>query len=79
MYKKDMGFPSGTEVKNLPANAGDVGSVPGSGRSPGGRIWQPNPMFLLGRFHRQKSVVVSYSPQGCKESDTAEHTWIYFD
>ena len=22
-------------VKNLPANAGDVGSVPGSGRSPG--------------------------------------------
>ena len=35
MYKKDMGFPSGTEVKNLPANAGDVGSVPGSGRSPG--------------------------------------------
>ena len=23
-------------VKNLPANAGDMGSVPGSGRSPGG-------------------------------------------
>ena len=23
-------------VKNLPANAGDVGSVPGLGRSPGG-------------------------------------------
>jgi len=23
-------------VKNLPANAGDVGSIPGSGRSPGG-------------------------------------------
>ena len=22
-------------VKNLPANAGDVGSIPGSGRSPG--------------------------------------------
>ena len=29
MYKKDMGFPSGTEVKNLPANAGDAGSVLG--------------------------------------------------
>jgi len=26
---KDMGFPDGTVVKNLPANAGDVGSVPG--------------------------------------------------
>ena len=24
-------------VKNLPANAGNVGSIPGSGRSPGGR------------------------------------------
>ena len=23
-------------VKNLPANSGDVGSIPGSGRSPGG-------------------------------------------
>ena len=31
-----MGFPGGTVVKNLPANAGDGGSVPGSGRSPGG-------------------------------------------
>ena len=25
----------GQTVKNLPANAGDVGSIPGSGRSPG--------------------------------------------
>ena len=31
-----MGFPGGSEVKNLPANAGnagDPGSIPGSGRS----------------------------------------------
>ena len=28
-------FPGGAVVKNLPANAGDMGSVPGSGRSPG--------------------------------------------
>ena len=27
------GFPGGTVVKNLPANAGDVGSIPVSGRS----------------------------------------------
>ena len=26
------GFPSGSVVKNLPANAGDVGSIPGLGR-----------------------------------------------
>ena len=26
------GFPSGSVVNNLPADAGDVGSIPGSGR-----------------------------------------------
>ena len=30
-----MGFLGGSVVKNLPANAGDVVSIPGSGRSPG--------------------------------------------
>ena len=30
-----MGFPGGSVVKNLPANAGDVGLIPGLGRSPG--------------------------------------------
>ena len=30
-----MGFPGGSVVKNSPANAGDVGLIPGSGRSPG--------------------------------------------
>ena len=30
-----MGFPGGSVVKNLPANAGDAGSVLGPGRSPG--------------------------------------------
>ena len=29
------GFLGGSVVKNLPANAGDTGSVPGSRRSPG--------------------------------------------
>ena len=29
-----MGFPGGSVVKNLSANARDTGSIPGSGRSP---------------------------------------------
>ena len=29
------GFPGGSVVHNLPANAGDVGFIPGLGRSPG--------------------------------------------
>ena len=37
-FNVNESFPNGTEVKNLPANAGDVrdpGLIPGSGRSPG--------------------------------------------
>ena len=30
-----MGFLGGSVVKNPPANAGDTGSIPGLGRSPG--------------------------------------------
>ena len=30
-----QGFPGGSVEKNPPANAGDVGSIPGSGRCPG--------------------------------------------
>ena len=30
-----MGFPGGSVVKNLPAIAGDVSSIPGFGKSPG--------------------------------------------
>ena len=30
-----VGFPGGSVVKDLPANAGDMGSTPGSERSPG--------------------------------------------
>ena len=39
-----MGFPGGSVVKNPPANAGDeedVGSIPGSGRCPGGGNGNP--------------------------------------
>ena len=31
----EWGFPGGSVVKTLPANAGDLDSIPGSGRSPG--------------------------------------------
>ena len=30
-----MGLPGGSVLKNPPANAGDEGSIPGLGRSPG--------------------------------------------
>ena len=34
-------FPGASMVRNLPANAGDTSSIPGLGRSPGGRNGNP--------------------------------------
>ena len=48
-------------VKKLPANAGDVGSSLGLGRSPRGRAWLPNPVFLPGESNGQWSVT-GYNP-----------------
>ena len=70
------GIPRWHSVKSLPARAGntrDLSVIPGSGRFPWRRKWQPTPVFLLEKFHGQRSLV-SYSPWGHKESDTTEHT-----
>ena len=37
--------------------SGPMGSIPGSGRSPGGWHWQPTPVFLPGASHGQKSLM----------------------
>ena len=37
----NKGFPGALVVKNLLANAGDAGSIPGLGRSPGGGHGNP--------------------------------------
>ena len=68
-----LGFSGGVVVKNLPANAGDAGSIPGLGRSPGGGNGNLFQYSLSGKFHRQKSLV-GYGPWGSKESDTTEPT-----
>ena len=49
----------------------DVGSVPGSGRSPGGGHGNPLQYSCLENPHGQRSLV-GYSPEGCKESDMTE-------
>ena len=54
----------GLVVKNLPANAGDIGdasSIPGLGRSPWRRKWQPIAILLPGESHGQRSLV-AHSP-----------------
>ena len=41
-------FPGGFAAKNLPANVGDAGSIPGLGRCPGEENGNPLQCFCLG-------------------------------
>ena len=43
-----LGFPGCSVVKNLPANARDLGSIPGSGRCPGEGNGNPLQYSCLG-------------------------------
>ena len=43
-----VGFTDSSAVKNPPTNAGDRGSIPGSGRSPGERNGNPFQYSCLG-------------------------------
>ena len=60
-----MGFPGGSVAKNPPENAGDAGSTPGSGRSPGERDGNPIQYSCLGNPIDRRSLV-GYSSYGCK-------------
>ena len=64
------GFPNGSVVKNLPANAGDVDSIPGSGRSPGEGNGNPlqDSCWEIPWVRR----MVGYSSKGHKESGMTE-------
>ena len=74
-----QGFPGSSEVKASASNVRDPGSIPGSGRSPGGGNGNPllsTPVFLPGESHGRRSLV-GYNPRGCKESDTTEQLHLH--
>ena len=68
-------FPGGSEVKASASNAGDLGSILGSGKIPWRKKWQPTPVFLPGESHGRWSLV-GYSRRGRKELDRTE--WLHF-
>ena len=64
------------KVKYLLANVGDAGeagSISGSGRSPGEGNGNPLQYTLPGKSHGQRNLE-GYSPWGHKELDTTEMT-----
>ena len=65
------GFPGVSDGKESACNAGDPGSIPGLGRSPG------EGKFLPRKSHGPRSLV-GYRPWGCKESDMTERLHFHF-
>ena len=58
-------------TKNPPANAGDPGSIPGSGRCPGEGNGYLLQYSCLENLHRQRSLA-GYRPWGLKHLDMTE-------
>ena len=65
-------------IKASVCNAGDMGSIPGSGRSPGEGNWQPTPVLLPEKFHGWRSLI-GYSPWGHREPETTERLHFHFE
>ena len=65
------GFCGGSDGKVSAWNAGDLGSIPGSGRSPGEGNGNPLQYSCHGKFHGWRNLV-GYFPWGCKESGMTE-------
>ena len=60
------GFPGGSDGKESTCNVGDLGFIPGLGRSPGGEHGNPLQYSCLENPHRQR-ILTGYSPWGHKE------------
>ena len=73
-----LGLPSWLSSKESVCNAGDTGDmgvIPGSGRSPG--EGNSNPLQYSCLDNPMDSGAWQASPRGHKESDTSEHTCTY--
>ena len=65
------GFPGGSDGKEFSCNAGDLGSIPGSERSPGEENGYPQQSSYL-ENSMDRGAWRANSPEGRKESDMTE-------
>ena len=64
-YRASLGTQNGKESA---CNTGDVGSIPGSGRFPWGRAWQPTPVCLSAESPWTEEAG-THTPWHCKKLD----------
>ena len=65
-----------SDCKDSTCNAGDLGSIPGLGRSRGGGHGNPLQYSRLENPHGQRSLV-GCSPWSCKQSDTTKQLYTH--
>ena len=68
-----LGFPGGSADRESACNVGDLGSIPGLGRSPG--EGNGNPLQYSGL---ESSMDCTWGPWGLKELDTTEQLSLHF-
>ena len=66
------GDPGGSDGKESTCNAGDLGLIPGSGRSPGEGNVNPLQYFCLENSMDREAWQATYCPGSRKESDPTE-------
>ena len=67
----NKGFPGASNGKESTCNVGDLGWIPGLGRSPGERHGNSLQYSCLENLHGQRTLA-GYSPRAHKESDMTE-------
>ena len=72
------GFTGGSGDKESACSAGDPGSIPGLGRSPGEGNGNPLQYPCLENSTGRGAWQTTYSSWGCKESDTTERLHFHF-
>ena len=68
----NMGFPGGSAVKESACNAGDLGLIPGLGRSPG--EGNGNPLQYSGLENSMDCIVYGVTKSWTRQSDYAHTT-----
>ena len=67
----ELNFPGSSDGKESACNVGDMGLIPGLGRSPGGGHGNPLQYSCLENPHGQRRLI-GFGPWGHKELDTTE-------
>ena len=70
-HHEALGLPWGSDGKESAYNVGDLGSIPGLGRFPWSRAWQPTPVFFPGESSWTEEPGRLHS-MALQESDTTE-------